>query len=145
MNKRSVNKGPQGRLQRFSGAYPVSTCDGSFDSIPAYQSVLVPTLPNLKFHREIAMNQERNLNYANAAQPTQGIEAASRAVRDKLSSMAGECVAGRQTTKTLLLEHAERLRRHANNLEGLAYAIEHVGGDAEATLYGLLSGEIFKR
>lgn len=57
---------------------------------------------------------------------------------------AGEC-AGRQSSKALLLEHAERLRKEAHNLESLAYAVEHVRGDAESTLYRILSGDIYKR
>ena len=57
--------------------------------------------------------------------------------------MAG--AACRQSSKSLLLEHAERLRREANQLETLAYAVENVRGDAEATLHRLLSGDFSRR
>lgn len=57
-------------------------------------------------------------------------------------SMSGS--AGRQSCKSLLLEHAERMRREANQLETLAYAVERVQGDAEAMLYRLLSGQAFR-
>lgn len=68
-------------------------------------------------------------------------------VRDKMAEMprhTGAGVAARQSSKSLLLEHVERLRRKANQLEALAYAVEHIRGDAEATLHGLLSGEIYR-
>ena len=44
-----------------------------------------------------------------------------------------------------MLEHAERLRREANQLENLAYSVEYIHGDAEATLHRLLSGDFFRR
>ena len=53
-------------------------------------------------------------------------------------SMAG--AACRQSSKTLLLKHAERLRREAFQLEALAYQVEHIHGEAEAILYRLLAG-----
>lgn len=61
-----------------------------------------------------------------------------------MGNMAGQPMTGRQSSKTLLLEHVERLRRKANQLEALAYSIDHITGDAEGTLYGLLSGEIYR-
>lgn len=64
--------------------------------------------------------------------------------QSNLAGMGTEGCAGRQSSKSLLLAHAERLRRKANQIEGLAYAIEHVSGDAESTLHGLLSGEIYR-
>lgn len=73
---------------------------------------------------------EKERNYATQAQ-------------SKLAEMPSAGCA-RVSAKGLLLEYAERLRRKANQIEGLAYAIEHVGGDAEATLHGLLSGEIYR-
>ena len=53
--------------------------------------------------------------------------------------------AGRQSTKRLLLEHAERLRREAHQLEALAYQTESIHGEAEEILYRLLSGEVLRR
>jgi hypothetical protein len=71
----------------------------------------------------------------------------------KLAEMAKEPIntgamagcAGRQSSKALLLEHADRLRREANQLEALAYAVERVQGDAEGTLYRLLASDFFRR
>lgn len=60
------------------------------------------------------------------------------------SKLADAC-SGRQSSKALLLDHAERLRRKANQLEALAYAVEYIRGDAEGTLYGLLSGDMFRQ
>ena len=68
-------------------------------------------------------------------------EAMQKAIRESQPMMA---MAGKLSSKSLLLEHAERLRRQAHQLEGLAYAIEHISGDAESTLYGLLSGEMYR-
>jgi hypothetical protein len=87
---------------------------------------------------------ETDRNYAKVATPVRGYEAQNQA-QNKLAEMSGGAMAGRQSSKTLLLEHAERLRRQANQIEGLAYAVEMIGGDAENTLYGLLSGEIHRR
>ena len=53
--------------------------------------------------------------------------------------------AGRQSTRVMLMEHVERLRREAHQLEALAYQIDRIGGEAEQMLYSLLSGAIFRR
>lgn len=65
--------------------------------------------------------------------------------KEPMNTGAMSGCAGRQSSKALLLEHADRLRREANQLEALAYAIERVQGDAEGTLYRLLAGDFFRR
>lgn len=52
--------------------------------------------------------------------------------------------AGRQSTKDMLLSKAESMRREAHELEALAYAVEHVRGDAEMMLYRLLSAHVYR-
>ncbi len=59
-------------------------------------------------------------------------------------SLADACAA-RELTKTMLLAAAERMRREANKVEALAYAVEHISGDAEETLYSLLSQHVYRR
>lgn len=46
-------------------------------------------------------------------------------------------IAARERAKTLLLSQADRLRKRAHALEALAYATEHVHGEAEEALWDL--------
>lgn len=75
--------------------------------------------------------QEKDRNYANAAK-----------LAEMPQMQAG--TAGRLSTKAMLLEGAERLRREAHQLEALAYAVEYVSGDAETMLHRLLSAHIYR-
>ena len=79
--------------------------------------------------------ESEKANYAGDVQPTPNAA---------LGAMIGSA-AGRQSTKGLLLEHAERLRREAHQLEALAYQVGNISGEAEQMLYRLLSGEIYRR
>lgn len=75
--------------------------------------------------------------YANQAQTASKVP-----VMPSGGYMAGE--AGRQSTKSMLLEGAERLRKEAMQLEALAYATEHVNGEADQMLYRLLSAHLHR-
>lgn len=72
-------------------------------------------------------------------------EYANKAMAEKLASMptqgmmAGAAV-GRQGCRTYILEHVERMRREAHQLEALAMQIDHLSPEAEQILYTLLSG-----
>ena len=62
------------------------------------------------------------------------------------STVSGDAgYAARQSCKALLLEHAERMRREANQLENLASIVEQIHGDAENTLWRLLQGDFSRR
>ena len=68
---------------------------------------------------------------------------AAQAIRDVQPQTGGSLLGaacGRQSSKALLNEHADRLRREAHQLEALAMQIDHLTPEAEAILYTLLSG-----
>ncbi len=50
-------------------------------------------------------------------------------------------MAGRQSAKSYILDHVERLRREAHQLEALAMQIDHLSPEAETILYLVLSGQ----
>lgn len=58
------------------------------------------------------------------------------------SAMLGEAgLASRERAKHVLLNAADRLRRRALQLETLAYATEHLSGDAEAALWEVITSQ----
>lgn len=58
------------------------------------------------------------------------------------ATLAGaDMAASRERSREVLLRAADRLRRRATQLETLAYATEHLSGDAEAALWEVITGQ----